>query len=144
MRYRHQRFSKFTGTKKAAAKKLDKLARTVDGIVFDSISEATYYKLLRFEKRPVDIQVPVRCEVNGACVTVYKFDFYLRDTGQYVEYKGHHWEEQSKIRFKLALAVLQQPVIVRTQKNERVVKIKENGRLACLEGDKWRPYRWGE
>jgi hypothetical protein len=143
LRYRHQIFSAFSGSERKTRQQADIERRTCDGIVFDSYQEVLYYKLLMFQKKKFLRQVPVDCVVHGVSVTIYKFDFLLLPKRQYVEVKGY-WEEQAKIRFKLAMAVLQQPVIVRTFENEHLVRIKQNGRLECLDGQSWRAYKWGE
>lgn len=145
MRYSHQAYSRFRGAKKAGAKKLNVLKRTFDGIVFDSIAEGLYYELLKFEKKEFEVKPVVKCVVNGVMVTSYEFDFKVKygDVWRYVEYKGY-WEKHSKIRFKLVLAVLGDPVVVVTEKSEHLVRANKNGRLYCFENDDWRPYKWGE
>lgn len=145
MRYRHEVFSRLAGTKRKTKKKLDELKRTFRGIVFHSIEEGKCYEALLAANKKVEVQPKVDCVVNGALVTRYAFDFLVTEGRKkfYVEYKGY-WEQESKLRFKLALACSDYPVAIYNKTSVRWVELGQNGRVLCKDGDKWRQYRWGE
>ena len=66
-----------------------KAARTIDGILFDSLKEAKHYVLLKQLERTGQIHELTRqpkfpLNVDGVCLGSYRADFSYRKDGQYI------------------------------------------------------------
>lgn len=66
-----------------------KAARTVDGVLFDSLKEAKHYVLLKQLERTGQIHELTRqpkfpLNVDGVCLGSYRADFSYRKDGQYI------------------------------------------------------------
>lgn len=85
-----------------------KAARTVNGVVFDSLKEAKHYVLLRELERAgkisnLECQTKFALLVNGELIGHYHADFtYLSETGQLVvaDVKSSHTRKDPLFRWK--------------------------------------------